>query len=82
MMILTGIVDALRRLIAGFLSLFIFTSIGVSVNPMTAEDPGQIRLNVSIVSDGHMEGNNTAGLRITAAPSSICPGRRRPWTRW
>lgn len=63
MMILTGIVDALRRLIAGFLSLFIFTSIGVSVNPMTAEDPGQIRLNVSIVSDGHMEGNNTARFK-------------------
>lgn len=53
-----AIIDGLRRIVAGFLSLFIFTSWGVTVTPMQAQEPDQIRLNVSIISDGHMEGNN------------------------
>lgn len=55
---ITMIVDCLRRLVATLLSLFIFTPIGVSIHPMAAKAPDQIRLNVSIISDGHMEGNN------------------------
>lgn len=53
-----AIIDGLRRIVAGFLSLFIFTSWGVTVTPMQAQEPDQLRLNVSIISDGHMEGNN------------------------
>lgn len=57
---LVMIVDWLRRIIAAFLSLFVFLPIGVTIHPMTAQNPEQLRLNVSIISDGHMEGNNVS----------------------
>lgn len=53
-----GLFSLLRRAVAAFLVLFVFSPHGVTVNPMTALHPDEIRLNVSIISDGHMEGNN------------------------
>ena len=49
----------LRRTVASILVFFVFSANGVTVNPMTATDAKDIRLNISVISDGHMEGNNT-----------------------
>ena len=53
----------LRRAVAAFMVLFIFFPCGVTVNKMTVQNPDEIRLNVSIISDGHMEGNNAARFK-------------------
>ncbi len=52
------VIDWLRRAIAAFLALFVFSSGEVTISAMAAQDADNIRLNVSIISDGHMEGNN------------------------
>ena len=52
-------IGMLRRLIAVFMTLFAFFPWeATAVSPMQAEQPDAVRLNVSILSDGHMEGNN------------------------
>ncbi|HIR51908.1 MAG TPA: metallophosphoesterase [Candidatus Onthovicinus excrementipullorum] len=53
-----AVIDWLRRVIAAFLTLFIFSAGDVTINAMAAQEADNIRLNVSIISDGHMEGNN------------------------
>lgn len=57
------LVGLLRRAVAAFMVLFIFFPCGVTVNKMTVQNPDEIRLNVSIISDGHMEGNNAARFK-------------------
>lgn len=52
-------IGMLRRLIAVFMTLFVFFPWeATAISPMQAGQPDEIRLNVSIFSDGHMEGNN------------------------
>ncbi|MCD7872749.1 MAG: metallophosphoesterase [Clostridiales bacterium] len=53
-------VGFLRKAIAAFMVIFVFSSGNVSVNKMEVKNPDNILLNVSIISDGHMEGNNKA----------------------